>query len=65
MPTALVTGVAGFIGSSLAAALLDGDYTVRGIDNFATGSRQNIASLENQSWFSFTELDIRDADGVG
>lgn len=64
MPTALVTGVAGFIGSSLAAVLLDRDYTVRGIDNFATGSRQNIASLENQSAFSFTEVDIRDAGGV-
>jgi nucleoside-diphosphate-sugar epimerase len=64
MPTALVTGVAGFIGSSLAAVLLDRDYTVRGIDNFATGSRQNIVSLENQSAFSFTEVDIRDAGGV-
>lgn len=64
MPTALVTGVAGFIGSSLAAVLLDRDYTVRGIDNFATGSRQNIVSLENQSAFSFTGVDIRDAGGV-
>jgi len=65
MPTALVTGAAGFIGSSLAAALLDRDYTVRGIDNFATGSRRNVDPLENRSAFSFTELDIRDADGVG
>jgi len=65
MPTALVTGAAGFIGSSLAAALLDRDYTVRGIDNFATGSRRNVDSLKSQSAFSFTELDIRDADGVG
>ena len=43
MPTALVTGVAGFIGANLAEALLDRGYTVRGIDNFATGRDQNLA----------------------
>lgn len=64
MPTALVTGVAGFIGSSLAADLLDRGYTVRGIDNFVTGDRDNLDALRNHSAFSFTELDIRNADGV-
>ncbi|WP_253738950.1 SDR family oxidoreductase [Halohasta salina] len=64
MPTALVTGVAGFIGSSLATDLLDRGYTVRGIDNFATGRRGNLDALRDDSSFSFTELDIRDADGV-
>jgi len=35
----LVTGVAGFIGRSIAAALLARGETVRGIDNFITGKR--------------------------
>lgn len=64
MPTALVTGAAGFIGSNLAADLLDRGYTVRGIDNFATGHRRNLDSLVDDPEFSFTEVDIRDADGV-
>ena len=64
MPTALVTGVAGFIGSSLADALLDRGYTVRGLDNFTTGRQENIDPLANHSAFSFTECDIRDANGV-
>lgn len=64
MPTALVTGVAGFVGSNLADALLDRGYTVRGIDNFATGRQQNLDPLVDQAAFSFSEVDIRDADGV-
>jgi len=64
MPTALVTGVAGFIGSSLADALLDREYTVRGIDNFETGRESNLDSLSARSGFSFTEADIRDAEAV-
>mgnify|MGYP006268957563 CR=1 FL=1 len=64
MPTALVTGVAGFIGSSLTADLLDRGYTVRGVDNFATGRRRNLDSLKDRSAFSFTELDVRDVDGL-
>jgi nucleoside-diphosphate-sugar epimerase len=38
----LVTGGAGFIGSNLAEALLTRRHTVRILDNFATGRRQNI-----------------------
>ena len=64
MPTALVTGVAGFIGSSLTADLLDRGYTVRGIDNFATGRRSNLDSLVDDPNFSFAEVDIRDAESV-
>ena len=63
-PTALVTGAAGFIGSNLADVLVDRGYTVRGIDNFSTGRHQNIDPLADRDGFSFTELDIRDADGV-
>jgi nucleoside-diphosphate-sugar epimerase len=64
MPTALVTGVAGFVGSNLADALLNRGYTVRGIDNFATGRESNLDPLRDQAEFSFSEIDIRDADRV-
>ena len=40
--TALVTGGGGFIGGHLVDRLLDEGYTVRILDNFATGRRQNI-----------------------
>lgn len=43
----LVTGVAGFIGSSIARALIGRGDKVRGIDNFSTGKRENLAGLEN------------------
>ncbi len=42
----LVTGVAGFIGRSIAAALLARGETVRGIDSFITGKQENLAGLE-------------------
>jgi nucleoside-diphosphate-sugar epimerase len=64
MPTALVTGAAGFIGSNLSEALLDRGYTVRGVDNFLTGRRRNLEPLKRREDFSFSEMDIRDADRV-
>ena len=60
MPTALITGVAGFIGSSLAASLLDRGYTVHGVDNLSTGYRHNLKDIRSDSAFSFAEIDIRD-----
>jgi UDP-glucose 4-epimerase len=42
----LVTGAAGFIGRSIAAELLARGETVRGIDNFSTGKRENLIGLE-------------------
>ena len=62
MPTALVTGVAGFIGSHLADTLLDRGYDVRGVDNFVTGRDRNLKLLRGTEDFSFHEADIRDAD---
>ena len=53
----LVTGAAGFIGSHLVEQLLAHGQEVRGLDNFATGKRDNLfAGAE------FIEGDIRDPD---
>jgi len=45
MANCLVTGVAGFIGSSIVRALLTGGRRVRGVDNFATGKWENVAGV--------------------
>jgi len=55
----LVTGAAGFIGRSIAAALLKRGETVRGIDNFITGKRANLAGLEAME---FVEGDLTDPE---
>ncbi len=54
-----MTGVAGFIGSHLAEALLGRGDAVRGFDNFATGRPENVpAGVE------FVEGDLADAEAV-
>lgn len=65
MPTALVTGAAGFIGSHLVEELLDRGYTVRGLDNLSTGYRENLAGIESTADFTLTEGDIRNRDEMG
>jgi len=50
MPTALVTGAAGFIGSHLCEALLDRGFSVIGMDNLATGDVANIAPLTGRDF---------------
>ena len=57
MANYLVTGVAGFIGRSIAAALLARGDRVRGIDNFITGKRSNLCGLESME---FMEGDLAD-----
>src|ERR1700687_3233822 len=51
----LITGIAGFIGSSLARAILAQGDNVRGVDNFSTGKRNNISELLDR-------IDVREAD---
>jgi nucleoside-diphosphate-sugar epimerase len=52
----LITGVAGFIGSHLAHALVAQGHAVRGLDNLSSGLRGNIAL-----GVDFHEIDLRDA----
>jgi UDP-glucose 4-epimerase len=58
----LVTGIAGFIGSSIARALLARGDEVRGIDNYSTGKRENIAEIMTQ--IDFREADLLDHEAV-
>ncbi|HIJ44508.1 MAG: GDP-mannose 4,6-dehydratase [Rhodospirillales bacterium] len=56
----LVTGVAGFIGSNLAQALLDKSHQVVGLDNMSQGNKFNMAGFDNHPDFSMHFEDVRD-----
>jgi UDP-glucose 4-epimerase len=58
----LITGIAGFIGSSLARAVLARGEQVRGVDNFATGNRENLADILHR--IDFRETDIGDLEAM-
>jgi nucleoside-diphosphate-sugar epimerase len=58
----LVTGVAGFIGSAIARALLKEGASVRGIDNLSTGRMENIEPILNQ--IDFERADIVNLDDL-
>jgi len=54
----LVTGAAGFIGSHLCESLLARDCDVVGVDNFITGSRDNLEPVAHHPRFDFIEQDV-------
>jgi UDP-glucose 4-epimerase len=56
----LITGVAGFIGSNVAQALLDKGYDVVGYDNMSQGDKLNLAPFMGHPKFELHYDDIRD-----
>ncbi len=54
----IITGVAGFIGSNLAAKLLKDGHEVIGLDNFSYGLERNISSLITHPSFTFVNGDV-------
>jgi nucleoside-diphosphate-sugar epimerase len=58
----LITGGGGFIGSHLAERLLEQGFPVRLLDNFATGTRSNVARLGNE--VELVEGDIQSYERV-
>jgi UDP-glucose 4-epimerase len=62
MFTVLITGIAGFIGSSIARALLAEGAEVRGVDNLSTGSLENIEEIRSR--IDFRKVDILDQQAL-
>ena len=56
--TILVTGGGGFLGSHLCERLLEGGHDVICVDNFFTGSKENIRHLLNHSGFELVRHDV-------
>lgn len=54
----LITGAAGFLGSHLCDRLIAGGHEVIGMDNFITGSPNNIAHLIGNPLFKFIEHNV-------
>lgn len=61
MPTALVTGGAGFIGSTLTRMLLERSYGVRVYDDLSSGSREHLEGLDVE----LVVGDVRDLESLG
>ena len=62
MAVYLITGIGGFIGSSLARELLRRGEQVRGVDNFSTGKRENLSDILGR--IEFREADLLDLDAM-
>src|ERR1700721_813366 len=58
----LITGIAGFIGSTLAHALVEQGHEVRGIDNLSTGNLENLADIRHA--VSFQQMVVQDVPGI-
>ncbi|MFX1264982.1 MAG: NAD-dependent epimerase/dehydratase family protein [Promethearchaeota archaeon] len=59
---ALVTGCAGFIGSSLVDHLLERGHIVIGVDNLRTGSLDNMRAAVENPRFKFLRKDVCEED---
>jgi nucleoside-diphosphate-sugar epimerase len=58
----LITGIAGFIGSTLAHTLVEQGHEVRGIDNLSTGTLDNLADIAHA--VDFQQMDLQDVAGM-
>ena len=58
----LITGIAGFIGSTLAHVLLERGDEVRGIDNLSTGNLNNLADVRDR--IDLRQIDLQDVAGM-
>jgi UDP-glucose 4-epimerase len=54
----LITGIAGFIGSTIAHTLVEQGHEVSGVDNLSTGNLDNLADIKSS--VSFREADLQD-----
>jgi UDP-glucose 4-epimerase len=61
----LVTGAAGFIGSTLVDSLLADGHTVVGLDDLSSGRSENLGQAERSADFEFIKADIVEADLIG
>jgi UDP-glucose 4-epimerase len=61
----LVTGAAGFIGSTLVDRLLADGHSVVGVDDLSSGRSENIVEAERSADFEFAKADIVSADLIG
>lgn len=59
MPTSLVTGGAGFLGTNLTEALLEKGHRVIVLDNFSIGSKENLTHLDGKD-LEIVEADVRE-----
>lgn len=62
MPTYLVTGAAGFIGSNIVEELVRRGETVRALDNLATGHMENLTPVRQK--IQWHEADIRELESI-
>ena len=60
----LITGAAGFIGTNLSNFLLNNNEEVIGVDNFITGSKNNIDFLSKHPNFHFYNNSINDTNFI-
>lgn len=56
----LLTGAAGFLGSHLSKNLIDKGHQVIGLDDFSTGSMENLLEIKKHKNFQIIEHDVRE-----